>query len=114
MTPEEILNKHVHLYFSSHHDKSQWNGEGEHGGAEWHTDKAIAFDIYKAMDEYAKQQAIAFDKWKLDFGWAKEYGNNFTYIRSELVEGSHKFNYIRISFDDLYNQFIEQQNKDNA
>lgn len=55
---EDILKKHVSLYFSSHHDRSRWNGEGERGGAEWHTDKAIAPDIFNAMDEYFTERAL--------------------------------------------------------
>jgi len=85
---EEILNKHVSLYFSSHHDKSRWNREGENGGAEWHTDKAIAEDIYKAMEEYSKQQCITFFEHLKRYA---SYGDNTP--------------------EQLYNLFIEQQNE---
>ena len=106
---EDILNKHVTLYFSSHHDKSRWNGEGENGGAEWHTDKAIAADIYKAIDEYAKQQAIEFDKWKKENLWAAPYDSN-VYIKY-MIASSEGVAFEQKTFEDLYNLFIEQQNK---
>lgn len=96
---EEILNNHVSLYFSSHHDKSRWNGEGENGGAEWHTDKAIAADIYKAMDEFAKQQAVAFAKWTAENLWTVFDDNWYPYQDEDNpVSAAH-----------LYSQFIEQQ-----
>lgn len=95
---EEILNKYVSLYFSSHHDKSQWNGEGENGGAEWHTDKAIAADIYKAMDEFAKQQAIDFA-----LNYAKSIHDD-TYIKPTETELE------RMSV--RYDKFIKVQSED--
>lgn len=114
MTKEEILNKHVSLYFSSHHDKSRWNGEGENGGAEWHTDKAIAADIYKAMDEYTQSISLAYDEWK----WANRWHsleNGFWYqtldhpsAMSDKTYNKHH----RKTTQELYNQFIEQQTKD--
>lgn len=103
MTKEEMLNKHVSLYFSSHHDRSRYNGEGDHGGAEWHTDKAIAADIYKAMDEYAKQQAIAFAAYTAENLWAVYSKTGMWY--------QHMNEDNPITGEQLYNQFIEQQNK---
>lgn len=100
---EEILNKHVGLYFSSHHDKSKWNGEGENGGVEWHTDKAIAADIYKAMDEHAKQQAILFMQWNSHMyteGIDRQAGKWF----------NHKGECVASSTEELYGQFIASQN----
>lgn len=127
MTKEEILNKHVSLYFSSHHDRSRWNGEGGHGGAEWHTDKAIAADIYKAMDEwagylisnsshvttelqvpkhildeYAKQQAIEFVNWL-----SEEMGEDWCFFEDKNMDKP-------LTKEELYIQFIEQQNKSNG
>lgn len=95
---EEILNKHVSLYFSSHHDKSKWNGEGENGGAEWHTDKAIAVDIYKAMYEYA----IAFMNWTLevDCQYLCTDENQWTSINDPDDS---------ITTEQLHEKFIEQQ-----
>lgn len=92
MTKEEILNGNVGLYFSSHHDKSRWNGEGEHGGAEWHTDKALAVDIYKAMDEYAKQQALAFAN----------------YVMNDYKTSLHPESPI-LTDEQIYEQFIKKQ-----
>lgn len=110
---EEILNKYVSLYFSSHHDKSQWNGEGENGGAEWHTDKAIAADIYKAMDEFAKQQAIDFDEWRIRGRWFS-FENGYYYHTFEqgtsMSDAYYKKNYVKTR-EQLYDLFIEQQNK---
>jgi len=57
-----------------------------------HTD----FDgIYKAMDEYAKQQSVAFMKWALNAG--KIIGDNWGDAYMPLEE------------EDVYNQFIEHQ-----
>lgn len=102
---EEILNKHVSLYFSSNHGKSRLNGEGEHGGAEWHTDKAIAADIYLAMDEYAKQFGE-----KL-IGWLNDNDFKFTSwkdnMQSDVVN-----NGARMHASEIIDLFIEQQTKD--
>jgi hypothetical protein len=100
-TKEEILKENVNLYFSSHHEKSRWNGEGEHGGAEWHTDKAIAPDLYAAMDEYAKQQAIDFIKWAMS---AALQGDHYGGVMFGLPLGPN-------NEEEAYNQFIESQNK---
>lgn len=63
----------------------------------------------EAMNEYAKQQAIAFDIWKFENGWSKGYGINLYIKASHGVRGEWKYD--QISFDELYTQFIEQQNK---
>jgi hypothetical protein len=107
MTKEEILKNHVSLYFSSHHDKSRWNGEGEHGGAEWHTDKAIAPDIHKAMDEYAKQQAIEFSNWQNEGCYLYNTNPTGWCILNENLETE----YVCETTEQLYDQFIESQNK---
>lgn len=103
MTKKEILEKHISLYFSSHHDRSRWNGEGEHGGAEWHTDKAIAEDIFKAMDAHAKQQAIAFMNWTLQSNcqYSCTDEDQWTNINDSTDS---------ITTEQLHHQFIEQQN----
>lgn len=61
--------------------------------------------ILLAMDEYAKQQTIAFDHWKLNNSWVPgyQYGSYIRHTLSNDLEES--------SFNDLYNLFIEQQNK---
>lgn len=61
-------------------------------------------DAYKVMDEYAKQQAIAFDEWKVLKG-----------IKCSLNmfgEVSYEQNGVCLDTQSVYNQFIEQQNKD--
>ena len=107
MTKEEILKKYVSLYFSSHHDKSRWNGEGEHGGAEWHTDKAIAEDIYKAMNEYASINSIEFIKWHTNK--QQEYMrilNSHVAIDSQKMSEMKEFEYATI--EKRYELFIQQ------
>lgn len=56
--------------------------------------------IFQSMDEYAKQQAIAFVKWALESD--KIHGDNWG---DAFMPGDE---------EDVYNQFIEQQNKDNG
>lgn len=89
-TKEEVLKQHISLYFSSHHDKSRWNGEGEHGGAEWHAHKPIAEDIYKAMDEYANLKAQPFIQCIEKLAdWNKKYppGRIYGYEMAATLEG---------------------------
>lgn len=69
-------------------------------------------DAGKAMDEYAKQQAIAFGEWLKDNRWCyQEHLHRpscWRYFNHETEEDIEK------STEELYNQFIEQQNKDNG
>jgi hypothetical protein len=70
-----------------------------------HTD----FDgIYKAMDEYAKQQAIAFDVWKRQNGYLID-PEGMVYLKL-IIEGNNARNE-PVSSDTVYNQFIESQSK---
>lgn len=63
--------------------------------------------VYKAMDEYAKQQTIAFDVWKRENKWFSFENNGYWYQIFEVgTSRSHK-----LTTEQLYNQFIEQQNK---
>lgn len=57
-------------------------------------------ELFAAMDEYAAQQAIEFVKWAIDA--EKIVGDNWGIAFMPLME------------EDVYNQFIEQQNKDNG
>jgi len=67
--------------------------------------------VFKAMDEYAKQQAIAFDIWKRENCITYDYDNN-SYNKLIFLDVEHtKVRTEQISTDDAYNQFIEQQNK---
>lgn len=62
----------------------------------------------KAMDEYAKQQTIAFDVWKRENKWFSFENNGYWYQIFEVgTSRSHK-----LTTEQLYNQFIEQQNKE--
>lgn len=74
-----------------------------------HTD----FDgIYKAMDEYAKQQAIAFDVWKRENCITYDYENN-AYSKLIFLDVDHtKVRTEQLSIDDTYNQFAELQSKE--
>jgi len=95
---QEILEKYISLYFSSHHDKSKWNGEGEHGGAEWHTSKAIAADIYNAMDEHAKKMCLEF----IDFVVKKTTGHSI----DDDGDVDFKYGDDWISKEELFENFL--------
>lgn len=86
MTKEQLLDEHA---------KYAWEcDESEH---------VVAYSkAEKAMDEYAKQQAIAFDEWKADNKWVQSLNNNY-FMKEHPLQ--HK------TSDQLYSQFIEQQNK---
>lgn len=57
--------------------------------------------LLSAMDEYAKQQAIDFAKWTAVNLWSVHGANWYPYQDEDNP----------ISADELYNQFIESQNK---
>ena len=73
-------------------------------------------DVLKAMDEYAKQQAIAFDVWKRENCITYDYENK-AYSKLIFLDVDHtKVRTEQLSINDTYsqfidNQFIEQQNK---
>lgn len=56
----------------------------------------------EAMDEYAKQQAIAFDEWKINQGWTNI--SKGKWAQGVFYAGAK-------SSKELYDQFIESQNK---
>jgi len=58
--------------------------------------------IYKAMDEYAKQQAIDYCSWYCRLGYLPKVRSLEDYKPGESYMKSH---------EELYNLFIEQQNK---
>lgn len=67
--------------------------------------------IHKAMDEYAKQQAIAFDVWKRENCITYDYENN-AYSKLIFLDVDHtKVRTEQLSIDDTYIQFIESQHK---
>lgn len=57
----------------------------------------------KAMVEYARQQVIEFDNWKIENGWIN-YAHGVLFKSTDPSYGK--------SVGVLYNQFIEQQNKE--
>jgi hypothetical protein len=61
-------------------------------------------EVFKAMDEYAKQQAIVFGNWmhKCNYAPATEDGK-----WQNQVAGENDI----ITTEELHNKFIEQQNK---
>jgi hypothetical protein len=71
-------------------------------------------DPEAAMDEYAKQQAIAFDEWKWANRWhSLENGFWYQTLEHPSAMSDKTYNkYHRKTPQELYNQFIEQQNKD--
>lgn len=64
--------------------------------------------LHRAMDEFAKQQAIAFDVWKRMNLYTLDYPNS-RYIK--LIVSGDKARTEMVPVDDVYAQFIEQQNK---
>lgn len=64
--------------------------------------------IYIAMDEFAKATSLAFDIWKQKNGW--QMLSEDGYVRFEWG-GEAGFNRKTQTHNELYNQFIEQQNK---
>lgn len=99
-TKEEILAKRIVKF-----PEEDFN---EHGYGTM-TDESIKRNVYACMEEYAqsvaKQQAIAFDKWKADRNI--EVGFN---LHGELEYNDPSYHYS--SPDQLYAQFIESQNKE--
>jgi hypothetical protein len=78
MTKEEILEKRRRIFGNKHME-------------------LFSDTIYVVMEEYAKQQAIAFVKWA---------------IESEKIMGDNYYNaFIPGPEEELYDQFIESQNK---
>lgn len=73
-----------------------------------HPNKAEVGVIGKMMDEYAKQQAIAYDIWKRVNGYTLNYPN-YEYVK--LVVTGDKAVTSLVPIDEVYAQFIEQQNK---
>lgn len=67
-----------------------------------------------AMDEYAKTTSLAYDQWKIENRWFS-FENGYWYqtheqgtVMSEKIYNKHH----RKTPEQLYNQFIEQQNKE--
>jgi hypothetical protein len=64
--------------------------------------------VLSAMDEYTKQQAIAFDIWKRENGYLIDpSGEHYLKI---VIDGDFAHNEI-VLVDKTYDQFIESQNK---
>jgi hypothetical protein len=64
--------------------------------------------IYNMMDEYAKQQAIAYDIWKRVNGYTLHYPN-YEYVK--LIITGDKAVTSLVPIDEVYAQFVEQQSK---
>lgn len=62
--------------------------------------------IYEAMDEYAKQQAIEFDIWKIKNHWLWD-ASALKYFKWE-DDNKHE---TKLSHEDIYTRFMEQSNK---
>lgn len=63
-----------------------------------------------AMDEYAKQQAIAFDEWKILNRWYMT--DDFkVYQKGTWSSEKEELEYANIQPEELYVLFIEQQTK---
>lgn len=69
--------------------------------------------IFYAMDEYARQQAVAFDEWRIKNRWFSfdqgHYYHTFEQGTS-MSEGAYLKHYVKTR-EQLYDQFIESQNK---
>lgn len=62
----------------------------------------------KALDEYAKQTSIAFDKWKREHGYTIDFHGQ-CYVK--LIVKGNDATTIDVPIDEVYTQFIEHQNK---
>lgn len=93
MTKEEILNKH---------DTSAR-----------YIEQTCRPELFAAMDEFAKQQAIAFDQWKVENRWFSFENGYWHYTFEQGTSMSEKtYNkHYRKTPDELYALFIENQNK---
>lgn len=88
MTKEEVISQQLG---SMYHSKT--------------ADELSQFHL--CMDEYAKQQAIAFDEWKRKNKWFSFENNEYWYQIFEVgTSRAHT-----LTSEQLYDQFIEQQNK---
>lgn len=75
------------------------------------------YDVNKtAIDEYAKQQIIAYDEWKWANRWhSLENGYWYQILEHPSAMPEKTYNkHHRKTPEELYNQFIEQQNKTNG
>ena len=71
---------------------------------------------FAAMEQFAKQQAIDFDKWKWENRWFS-FENGYWYQTHEQGTAMSQATYNkhhRKTPEQLYNQFIESQNKNNG
>lgn len=66
--------------------------------------------LIENQPEFAKQKAIAFDKWKLANYWLWDT----SILKYFKWDNDYNKRQIRFSHEEIYDQFIEQQNKDNA
>lgn len=98
-TKEEIFNKKHHSF---------WDDNGNFNEC------LLRGDSFDAMDEYAKQQAIAFDKWKHENRWFSfENGYwHYTFEQGTSISDKTYNKHYRKTPDELYSQFIEQQTKE--
>lgn len=95
MTKEELIKKELARYAL----------KPEHV---YHGTNAVPAAFHKAMDEYAKQQAIEFLRHCLEAGYLRpdEHGSvqlDYNYW--------HESNFTKAS-EEIYTKFIEQQNKE--
>lgn len=89
MTKEEIFDKHSNILYDLVED---------------HYSCLVLEDALVAMDEYARQQAKEFAKWTAINLWSVHGDNWYPYMDKDNP----------ISASDLYELFIENQNKGNA
>lgn len=112
MTKEYISMKFSD-YIQKQGDEFRKAGDGYEALSD--TSKAcIDSAVQRYVDEYAaKKQAIAFDKWKWDNRWhSLENGYWYQTLEHPSAMPDKTYNkYHRKTPQELYNQFIEQQNK---
>jgi hypothetical protein len=117
-TKESILDQHVKYawecdqaspvipYSEAEKAMDEWAGHLISGSQSVTTTYQVPKHI---LDEYAKQQAIAFDVWKRENCITYDYENN-AYSKLIFLDVDHtKVRTEQLSIDDTYNQFIEQQ-----
>lgn len=92
-TKEDILDEHLK------------RGKVMYRKDEYIDDYGVHDFIYEALDEWAKQQILAFDIYKRDNHFIFEYAGQ-KYMRF----GAAYVHERRLSLDELYAQFIDNQN----
>lgn len=109
---KEYMNMKFSDYIRKQGDEFRKAGDGYEALSD--TSKAcIDYAVQRFVDEYAKTTSLAYDQWKIENRWFS-FENGYWYQTHEqgTVMSEKTYNkYHRKTPEQLYNQFIEQQNK---